>query len=122
MADGKRAAKLLLVLYTVLVLLFWGLALGPGGGGTSEVQVGWSGFALNVLLLLPMWKGGTWSIPLLALYALGLAAIIADGGIPPGGPVFGALSLIAAAMFLLLCGLGYLKREVGIEDRQRGSA
>lgn len=116
MADETRATTSIVVLYTVLALLFWVLALGLGDGGASEVQVGWTGFALNVFLLLPLWKGGSWSIPLLALYALGLAAVIADGGVPPSGPMFGVLSLVAALMFLLLCVLGYLKRDVGSED------
>jgi hypothetical protein len=100
-----------LVLYTLLAVLFWVLALGPGGGGTSEVEVGWPGAALNLLLLLPVWQGHGWPIPILAISALGLTALVASGGHPPDGPMFGALAGITGVMFLLLCSLGYSWRE-----------
>jgi hypothetical protein len=46
----RRKAKL--SLYVALSLLFWLLALGPGGGCTDGVQVYWQGAVVNLLLLL----------------------------------------------------------------------
>lgn len=111
--ERSNPVDWMLGLYMLLTLLFWGLALGPGDGGTSEVEVDWWGALANLVLLVPIMRGSTWSIPLLALCTLGLAVGIASGGVPPGGPWFGALSWVAAVMFLLLCGLWYLKRESG---------
>jgi len=111
--ERLEAADWRLVLYTLLAIFYWILALGPGNGGTSEVAVGWPGAVFNLLLLLPVWRGRNWSIPLLAIYALGLTALVASGGHPPDGPIFGALAGITGAMFLLLCSLGYSWRERG---------
>jgi hypothetical protein len=109
---GDHLDWCVLALYAVLAVTFWSLALGPGGGGTSEVQVGWSGAVINFVLLVPIWRGRTWSIPLLAFGMFGLALAIALGGVPPDGPIFGALAALAAAMGVTLGCLGYIRRDV----------
>jgi hypothetical protein len=50
--DSFRSADWRLQLYTLLVPVFWGLALGPGGGGTESVGVHGQGAALNLLFLI----------------------------------------------------------------------
>jgi hypothetical protein len=100
--EEFRAADWRLRLYTLLVLAYWTLALGPGGGGTAEVSVDWDGAIINLLLLIPLWRGSKWAVTLLALMAMASAIVIATAGIPPWDPMFGSLALVAAIQFLLL--------------------
>jgi len=102
----EQPERMLLGLYTVLGVVFWCLVFGPGGGGTSEIRFGWSAAAINLLLVIPLWRGHTWPLTFLALGTLGLALFIASGGLPPDGPLFGSLAGMAAIMFVLLCAYG----------------
>jgi|SRR6478735_1514268 len=106
--DGWRLGA-----YATLSLAFWILALGPGGGGTSMVGVEGTGALINFLLLVPLWKGSRWPVIPLSIEALILAGSIGSGGMPPWGPAFGLLALVASGQFLLLCSLF----ATGIDDR-----
>jgi hypothetical protein len=97
--------KIKLSLYVALSLLFWVLALGPGGGGTDAVHVYWEGAAVNLLLLFPLWRGAMWAVVILWFEALLLCGGIGSEGIPPSGPAFGLLAFVAGAQFLILCSL-----------------
>lgn len=98
-------------LYALLSAMFWFLALGPGGGGTSEVGLEWTGVLVNFLLLIPLWRGARWALIILAIEALICAGVIASGGSPPGDPWFGGLTVLATAQFLCLCALWSAPRE-----------
>jgi hypothetical protein len=100
--DKFKAADWRLQLYTALVAVFWVFALEPGGGGTSEVGVDGGEVLINLLLLIPLWRGSRWAVTLLAILAMFSAGAIGSGGVPPWGPMFGALALVAAVQFLLL--------------------
>lgn len=91
--------------YTALSAIFWVLALGPGGGGTSKVGVNELGALINLILLVPLWRGSKWPAVPLAIEAVVLAGAIGSGGMPPGGPAFGFLALGAVVQLLLLCSL-----------------
>lgn len=108
--------KVKLALYVALSLLFWVLALGPGGGGTDGVRVYWEGAAVNLLLLFPLWRGAMWAVVVLWFEALILCGAIGSEGIPPFGPAFGLLALVAGAQFLILCSLWRAPAEVFIAD------
>lgn len=99
--EKFKAADWRLRLYTLSVPVFWGLALGPGGGGAEGIKVHEEGAVLNLLLLIPLWRGSRWAVTALALYAMVMVGI-GSIGIPPWGPAFGALALFAGAQFLLL--------------------
>jgi hypothetical protein len=43
-----------------------------------------------------------WAVTILTLLALGATMAIGSGGVPPWGPMFGGLALVAAVQFLLL--------------------
>lgn len=101
--DSFRSADWRLQLYTLLVPVYWGLALGPGGGGTETLKVSGQGAALNCLLLILLWQGSKWAVTLCGLWAMVATMVIASEGIPPWGPMFGALALISGAQFLLVC-------------------
>ena len=100
--DGFRSADWRLQLYTLLVPVFWVLALGPGDGGTESVGVNGQGAALNLLFLILLWMGSKWAVTFCALLAMVATMFIGSEGIPPWGPAFGALALISGAQFLLL--------------------
>jgi hypothetical protein len=104
--------SLILCSYSLLAVIFWLLALGPGGGGTSEVEVGWPGAVLNGLAVIPLWRGHSWPVPYLSVGTLALAVGIASGGLPPAGPTFGALAGLAVLMVILLCVLGRTSQDV----------
>lgn len=106
MTSGFRASiDWRIGVYTGLSAAFWILALGPGGGGTSDVTVDSTGALINFVLLVPLWRGSRWPAVPLAIEALLLAGAIGSGSMPPDGPAFGFLALLASAQFLLLCDL-----------------
>lgn len=89
--DSFRSADWRLQLYTLLVPVYWGLVLGPGGGGTETLKVHWQGAAVNFFLLVLLWKGYRWAVTLCGLWALGATMVIGSEGISPWRPMFGAL-------------------------------
>ncbi|HST69890.1 MAG TPA: hypothetical protein VLI94_09555 [Solirubrobacterales bacterium] len=89
-------------LYTLSVPVFWILALGPGEGGMSGLEVDGEGAAISALLLIPLWSGSKWAVTLSALYSLWMTMAIGSIGLPPWGPMFGSLALLAGIQFLLL--------------------
>jgi hypothetical protein len=114
--DRLRSADWRLRLYTLLVPVFWTLALGPGDGGAGGVELDWGGAALNSLLLALLWLGSRLAVTLLGLYAMLTTMIIGSIGFPPWGPTFGALALIAGAQFLLL-----ITYDLDPENEKRGA-
>ena len=124
MREGRRASPLgmsprRLAAYFAVSIVFWSLALGPGGGGTSEVGVEASGALFNLALLILLFRGTEWALFLLAGEAALLTGVIASGGLPPSGPWFGALSVLTFVQFSLLCSLWASRRvngaRVGVE-------
>jgi hypothetical protein len=92
--------------YAVLTIVFWALALGVWGGeatsGSQAVKVSWEGAAINLLLLFPLLKGATWARYILIAEGVVLAVFIGSLGLPPFGPSFGLLALVAGAQIVLL--------------------
>lgn len=119
--DRFRCVDWRLRLYTLLVPVFWLLALGPGDGGAAGVAVSWDGALINCLLLIPLWRRSMWAVTLLGVFAMWTTMVVGSIGLPPWGPAFGALALVAGAQFLLLFtyDLGY---RLGAEDAERRGA
>lgn len=105
-------------LYLLATTAFWTLALGPGGGGTEDVTVYWTGAVVNFALVVPLARGAAWAAILLAVEGIVLAGVIASGGLPPWGPVFGYLAFLAAAQVLLLGALLNQQGELSNEKAQ----
>jgi hypothetical protein len=94
-----------LVMYSLFSGLFWLLALGPGHGGTDSVGVEWEGAVINCALLVLLWRGHNWAAWLLSIEAFIAATVILSGGIPPWGPAFGWLGLLALGQFGILASM-----------------
>lgn len=103
--GGSAQRRRRLSVYAGLCVVFWTLALGPGGGGTTAVGVNATGAWINLLLLIPLWNGANWPLWPLAIEAFLIAGVIGSGGMPPDGPAFGLLTFVAAGQFLLLFSL-----------------
>jgi hypothetical protein len=95
--------------YLLLTATFWICAFGVWGGsaayGSQSVHLGWQGVVVNAAVLIPAVCGRRLAVIALLFEATVLAGIILSMGVPPVGPPFGALGLLAVAQAAVLIGL-----------------
>ena len=104
-----RSADWRLRLYTLLVPVFWLLALGPGWGREAGLEMDWEWALINCLLLVPLLRRRSmWPVTLLGIFsmwvtiAMWMTVITGNNGLHPWDPASVALALVAGTQFLLL--------------------
>lgn len=100
--DVRRRWWRWLAAYTAVSAAFWFLALVLGDGGNTSVELTSQGAVLNGLGIV--WLANGSQIPRVLLGAeafIVCAGLLADG-LPPFGPVFNLLALVAGAQLALL--------------------